>query len=406
VRIAIVNPYPVHGRAVGGVTRVNSLVRFLAARHDVTVLAHSTTSPAGDSEAVHDLSQIGVVQSLFPRPRASLRARLDWAIGRHPYFVGYNRNPALAEALDALHRRAALDVVHVEFAYLAPLLRGLDERPARVLAEQETMSLALDRLGEVPFVRRSLYESYLRFERGKVRRFEASVLPTFHRVYGITPREAEHLREASRRSVDVLPHVVCPQKFAPRAQDGAATGVLFVGNYGHRPNRHGLLWFTDKVWPLVRRTLPGTRFDVVGPGLSRETVRRLEGDDVRVHGHVDDLVHRYQSAGVFVNPIWSGGGMRGKVLEAFACGLAVVSTTVGMEGIAAEPGRHFLLADDEQSFAHAVARYVTDRALATAHGRAARDLTERLYDPSVVFARLEQDYQAAVEERARRKPVA
>ena len=398
MKIAVLHPYPVHRGAVGGVTRVNSLVRFLAPRHDVKVFAHSTGCARTDAEAISDLAAIGVEQRLFEPERSGIARRLSWAAGRMPYYVAYNRNPELEAALAALDRRDGLDVLHVEFAYLAPLLSGLSARPVRILAEQETMSRAIARLQRVPLWRRTLYETFLVTQGAKVRRFEAAALSTFARLFAITPEEAEAMEEISGRNVGILPHVVCTRRFTVDYREVAEPTVLFVGNYTHRPNLHGLLWFVDEVWPTIETSQPEAVFEVVGPGLQGSQRRLLQSVGIRVTGRVDDLITRYQSAAVFVNPILSGGGMRGKVLESFACGLPVVSTRMGMEGIAAQTGKQYLEADDPKSFARQVTRYLRDPQLRKAHGAEARQLTESTYDAQVVFSRLEGNYRECVRE--------
>ncbi len=401
MKIAVLHPYPVSGRAVGGVTRLHALVRHLAPRHRVTVLAHAGQDPSADTEAVRELAEIGVRQLLFPRPGAGAGRRLSWVLGRSPYAVAYNRNPGLADALTALEREEGLDAVHVELSYMAPFLAGLQARTVRILAEQETMSLALDRLRRVPFADRTLFEHYVGLEKGKVRRFEAEALRDFELLYGISGTEAAWLAGRTGRPVGVLPHVVATRTFVPAAGEPTAPKVLFVGNFLHRPNLHGLSWFLDSVWPAVRAAIPRARLEAVGPGLTETWRREHEKDGVLAPGRVEDLVRRYQQAAVFVNPIRTGGGMRGKVLEAFACARPVVSTPMGMEGIDAEPDRHHLEANAPQAFANAVVRYLNDADLRRAHGRAARDLVDRLYDPAVVFARLENDVLEAVSRSGR-----
>ncbi len=401
MRIAVLHPYPVSRRAVGGVTRLHALVRHLAPRHRVTVLAHAGEDTASDAEAVRELADIGVRQLLFPRPRAGALTRLSWVLGRSPYAVAYNRNPGLASALAALEREEGLDAVHVELSYMAPFLTKLQRRTVRILAEQETMSLALDRLRRVPIARRTPFEHYVLLEKGKVRRFEAAALRSFQVLYGISGTEAAWLAARTGRHVGVLPHVVATRTFVPNADEPTEPKVLFVGNFLHRPNLHGLTWFLDSVWPAVRAAAPHARLEAVGPGLTEAWRREHERDGVLTPGRVEDLVERYQQAAVFVNPIRTGGGMRGKVLEAFACGRPVVSTPMGMEGIDADPDRHHLEADEPRAFASAVVRYLNDSDLRRAHGRAARDLVDRLYDPSVVFARLENDALEAVSRSGR-----
>src|SRR5581483_3269969 len=97
-------------------------------------------------------------------------------------------------------------------------------------------------------------------------------------------------------------------------------------------------------------------------------------------GYVPDLAPLFAAAGVLVVPLWVGGGVRVKILEAFARGLPVVSTTIGAEGIAAVPGRDLLVADDPASFADAVVHVLTDRALAARLATSARAFVEARHD--------------------------
>jgi glycosyltransferase involved in cell wall biosynthesis len=178
--------------------------------------------------------------------------------------------------------------------------------------------------------------------------------------------------------------------------------VLFVGNYGHSPNVVAAEWLGTEIWPRVRAAVPSARCDVVGPGMSRGQKDNLLRAGIAVLGRVEDLPGCYRSSLVFANPIVSGGGMRGKVLEAFASGVPVVSTRMGMEGIAAEHGRHYLEAESADAFADAIVQYLRRPAVASAHGRSARTLVETTYDTRVVFSRLEAVYERAVAEKVDR----
>jgi glycosyltransferase involved in cell wall biosynthesis len=402
VKVAIVHPYPVSSRAVGGTTRVQMLARYLAARHEVRIFTHASDDDEQDRRAIEAMAEIGVEQRVFARPAATVGRKLAWALGRAPYYVGHNRNPELEAALCALDADGALDVVHLEFAYLAPLLSGLGPRPARILAEQETMSLMIERLHGVPSRRLSFYQLYLSRQLESVRRFESDVLREFDRAFAISADEAAALAKVAGREVPVLPHVVDAAAFSPPAEEPREPIALFVGNYAHDPNRHAILWFCEEVWPRVLAAVPEAKLHVVGPYLPPSEALEVGRLGATVLGRVEDLAACYRRAAVFVNPIVSGGGMRGKVLEAFASGRPVVSTTLGMEGIAATSGVECDVADDPAELAPAVVALLRDGERRRARGAAARALVERLYDAPGVFARLEAAYEEAVGERQAR----
>jgi glycosyltransferase involved in cell wall biosynthesis len=399
MRIALVHAYPVHRRAVGGTTRLHALAQHLAPRHEVHVFAHAHGDLDQERQAAAEMAELGVTQHLFPRPPASWLDKARWALDRSPYFVNHNRNPALEAALAALDRQRGLDVAHVELITLEPLLRGLGPGCARVLAEQELMSVTIARLRAVPLRHKSPYQHYIALELPRIRRFEAEALRRFDRLFAINDSEAACMAASSGRVVEVLPHVVDTHVFTPGDAPPDEACVLFVGNYGHHPNVEAAFWLMEEIWPAVRRQLPGARVRLVGPGLGADRRRALEALGAEVTGRVEDLVAAYRSATVFANPIRSGGGMRGKVLEAFACGVPVVSTRRGLEGIAAKGGEHCEEADAAEEFARAVVRLIQDPAVREKRSQSALTLVTAQYDVRVVMARLEAAFAEAHAER-------
>ena len=402
MRIAVVHPYPVSSRSVGGTTRVYALVRYFAARHEVHVFAHSHGQPAAEQEAVRELASLGVTQRVFPRPPSSWLTKARWALSSAPYFVGHNRNPALESALVALDRERGLDMAHLELIALEPLLHGLGPQCARVLAEQELMSITIERLRTVPFRHKMPYQHYITRQIPRIRRFEAEALRRFDRLFGIHEGEATRMAALSGRKVEVLPHVVDTRTFTPGPALPGLQSVLFVGNYRHHPNVDAVFWLMERVWPAVQRGAPETLVRLVGPGLEPAQARALEALGAEVTGRVEDLVGAYRTATVFANSIQSGGGMRGKVLEAFACGIPVVSTALGLEGIAAEPGEHCERADDAEGFATALLRLLGNSSLRCARAQCARTLVVKHYDVRVVMEQLEVAFEEARDARRER----
>ena len=151
------------------------------------------------------------------------------------------------------------------------------------------------------------------------------------------------------------------------------------------PCQDAAIWLVRRILPLVRRRLPGVGVSIVGrdPG---SAVRALRGDGVEVTGSVPDVVPYYRGATIAVAPLRAGGGSRLKILEAMALGRAVVSTRIGAEGLAVEDGKHLLLADTEEDFAHAVSRLLEDEAARARLAAAARALVVERYDWETIAA--------------------
>jgi polysaccharide biosynthesis protein PslH len=155
-----------------------------------------------------------------------------------------------------------------------------------------------------------------------------------------------------------VPNVV--EKPLLRGAENQAFTLLFVGNLSFGPNVHGIRHFIEKAWPLIRAARPDVRMQIVGlnPGSSLREL--IENASIELHANVPSVAPYYERADAVIAPIMFGGGTRVKILEAMAFGRAVVSTTIGAEGLGVEHGRHVLIADDMADFAAAIVRLAAD----------------------------------------------
>jgi len=183
----------------------------------------------------------------------------------------------------------------------------------------------------------------------------------------------------------VIPIVVHEPSTAYRAP--RPDEVVFVGPMWHAPNHDGVSWFCSEIWHHVRSSVPAARFRIIGSnawGYVMDTTALAECPGVTVDGFVADLASVYARATVVVAPLRFGAGMKGKVCEAMAAGVPVVTTTVGAEGICAVPGRDLLVADDPAGFAGAVVAVLVDGSMAASVGAAGAAAVTRQCAPAAV----------------------
>ena len=147
-------------------------------------------------------------------------------------------------------------------------------------------------------------------------------------------------------------------------------------------------YFYRKVF-LPYLAAENVEFHLIGKGADDSIRAMAEHPNVCLHGFVDDLYAEIATHGAMVNPMVEGSGLKNKVLEAFACRLPVVSTTMGIEAVGAEAGKHHLVADDPASFAAAVLRCLEDAELATSLTAAARQFVEQHFEWDAIGARLD-----------------
>jgi glycosyltransferase involved in cell wall biosynthesis len=213
------------------------------------------------------------------------------------------------------------------------------------------------------------------------------------------PSEVSRLeRIAPRARVAVLPNGVDVDHFCPGGGPPEPATLLFSGNLSHRPNAEAVLAFARAVLPRLRARRPDLRWLIVGahPG----PLGRLVADDpgVELPGDVPDLRPFFERATVAISPLLSGGGIKIKVLEAWAMARPVVATPLGASGLAARPGENLLLARTPGDFAAAVLTVLGDQALASHLGALGRQTVLRHYRWEQQAARLDDILGSAVAE--------
>ncbi|MEP6800995.1 MAG: glycosyltransferase [Acidobacteriota bacterium] len=213
----------------------------------------------------------------------------------------------------------------------------------------------------------------------RVRAFERSLLTGADGASCVSaPDASELLRLVPASSPVVVPNAVDLSRYEFHSGRPGNGVVLFVGDLSWPPNAEGLRWFADRVWPLVASGAPRARVEVLGRGAPASLVRRTPG--WKFLGEGGDTRPHWARADVAIVPLRAGGGTRLKILEAAACGVPVVSTSIGAEGLELENEREILLRDDPPDFADALVRLLRDASLSGTLAASARARVERRYD--------------------------
>jgi glycosyltransferase involved in cell wall biosynthesis len=203
---------------------------------------------------------------------------------------------------------------------------------------------------------------------------------------------------ASETPVAVVPNCVDVEHFTPQPTPVDPSSIVFIGTLGYRPNVDAVEYLLDEILPEVLAAHPDAVLTVVGRGEERD-LRRFRRPHVTVTGRVPDVRPYLARAAVAVVPVRIGGGTRLKVVEALAMGKAVVSTTIGCEGLAVRDGEHVLLADDGPGIARALSQVLSDAAMARRLGSAGRELVMAEYSWDTARERLERLYDVILRSR-------
>lgn len=387
-------PYPPDS---GPKIKTYNVLRHLAQQHEVHLVSfvRSPEEVGWAEELDRHCASVTTVHLQRSRLRDAAYLGRSLLTGR-PFLIERDDANAMRTAIAHLLAHHAFDAVHADQLSMAQFAVDLP-LPLRVLDEHNAVWSIVHRLAERTGwgPRRLLAE----IEWRKLRRYEVGICRRFDRVTVVSEDDRQALTGADDGALPatVIPIAVDTRElaFTPRAP--AARQIVSIATMFYPPNVEGVYWFAREVFPLVQRAVPESHFTIVGSRPPPQ-ITQLDhpGSGITVTGYVADLEPVVRESAVLVVPLHSGSGMRVKILEAFARGMPVVSTTVGVEGIDARPGEHLLVADEPVAFAQAVTRLLCDAGEAARLAQAGRRLVEQCYDWRSVLPALDDIYKATV----------
>ena len=311
------------------------------------------------------------------------------------YHVKRYRSEAFAAKLRQVLQADRYDVVHVESIFLTPylpLIRRYSDAKV-ILRAHNVEHLIWRRVAES--TRHGLRRWYLKHLSLTLRAYELEHIGDYDGVVCITRNDADYFRaNGCRRPIVDIPFGVEIEEL-PNVEAEPAS-LFHIGAMDWMPNRESIQWMLDEVWPVVHREVPQARLYLAGRKMPERWMRAdIEG--VNVVGEVPDAMHFIASKQINVVPLLSGSGIRVKIIEAMSVGKAVVTTTVGAQGIDYTDGENLLIANTPQEFAQQIKRLVDDPGYCSRVGQAAARLVAEHYDGRRLAARLTDFYQKTMQ---------
>jgi polysaccharide biosynthesis protein PslH len=346
----------------GGRIRTYEMLRRLRDHHRVTYVAldDGTTTPEQRARALEYCDDLVLV----PWRRAPLRGwRRGLAILRNvasslPFALAPYRSAAMTRVIRerCTTGEDRADVVVCDF--LVPALNVPEGLPCPVVLFQHNVEAMIwerrTRVAGNPVMRLYMGEQWRR-----MRRVEREQCLRFDHVVAVSPEDAAVFRQAyGVERVSSVPTGVDTEFFRPSGTvSRKPASIVFTGSMDWMPNEDGMVWFVEEILPRIEKADPEATLTIVGRNPTARVKSLAEGRPrVTVTGTVADVRPYLESASVVVVPLRVGGGTRIKIYEAMGMERAVVSTTIGAEGLDVRAGEHIVLADDATDFADAVIR--------------------------------------------------
>jgi polysaccharide biosynthesis protein PslH len=373
----------------GAKIRNHGLLGLLGAEHEVDAIAF------GSEASRADLARLARRSTVVPEPgrRSAVRRALDVGRADLPDMAWRRWSTAFVKELRGFVAAGAYAAVQAEgiemarYLYLVPPgQRIYDAHNAEFLLQRRFSKTAAS-----PYLR-----LYSRLQWRRLERFERRLVQDSRLTLAVSQHDANQLGALAGEggTVQVIPNGIDTAAYPFRAPGPEqAANLLFLGKLDFRPNAESAEWFVRTVLTPLFESVPEARLFAVGASPPRWLVQAGQHDDrIAVTGYVADERPYLARSAALVLPMRTGGGTRLKALIAMASGLPIVSTRLGMEGLDAEPGEDYLLAEGAADWVATLQRLIEDPTLRARLAHNGRALVERRYDWSALRAQFSTAY--------------
>jgi sugar transferase (PEP-CTERM/EpsH1 system associated) len=362
----------------GGKIRSYQILKALARRHHVSVFTFYGAMPSDlHNQLEHQFARVVCLPLEVPAAR-SLQEVL--AYGRNvfsalPYTVSKFCRPAVAKSLRNIVCEDKPDVIVCDFVFAAGVIPW-GAGPPKVLFTHNVEALIWKRHYQV--AHNPLWKAVSWWEFRTMERFERNCINWSDHVLTVSDHDrAIFSRTTNPSRITVIPTGVDIDYYRPRADLEKPNTLVFTGSMDWMPNEDGMVFFIRQIWPQILEQVPDASVSIVGRCPSDALLElAARQQKISVTGRVEDIRPHVHHGSVYIVPLRIGSGTRLKIFEAMAMGKAVVSTTIGAEGLPVQPGRDIVLADGAEPFASAVVALLQDPIRRVELGRAARNLVE------------------------------
>jgi Glycosyltransferase len=366
----------------GAIACLNMTKGFSMLGHEVTVLSMNTSKhhvrikdmPVG-LRSIADFRFVEV-----PAYINWLEAAFNLMFSRLPYNAQRFISDDFTQELAKLLNEKNFDVVQLEGLYLCPYIPVIRKySQARIAYRAHNIEYEI--WERTAILSEGLRAKYLKNLSKRIKRFEESYLNSYDLLVPITDRDGQILdklgntkpKHTSQTGIDFA-------SLVPTAKKLEFPSLFHIGALDWAPNQEGLIWFFDNCWTKIREKCPDVKFYLAGRNAPDWFARRVKRAGVEYLGEINDAYDFINSKAIMVVPLFSGSGMRIKIIEGMSLGKPIVTTDIGTEGIPTTNSENILIANDADQFVDAVVKLVNDRELADNIGKNAIGFIQEKFD--------------------------
>ena len=308
------------------------------------------------------------------------------------YHVQRFISKAFEEKLIEILLKENFDIVQMETLFMAPYIDVIRKysRAKILLRSHNIEHLIWKRMYRT--CKNPLKKFYLHHLFVTLEKYEKTILNHFDGILPITEKDAGFFKYHSHKPVKTIPFGVNIENYPVQDSPPVEHALFHIGAMNWKPNEEGIRWFLKNVWPRIHPQFPDLKLYLAGRAMPRWLLD-LKQTNISVLGEVPDARAFILSKSIAIAPLFSGSGVRIKIIESMSLGKTVISTKTGAEGIDYTAGKNIIIADTADEFATAIEKLYNNRNEAVRIGKNARRLMEEKHENQKIIQQLQAFYQ-------------
>jgi sugar transferase (PEP-CTERM/EpsH1 system associated) len=388
-------PYPPNG---GDRIRTFNLLKYLGGKHEIWLLSF-IESPAELRHIPALEKYCREITTVLIDAKHGFRHRVSNLFENRPYFTAKHfASDEMKQKLDTLLNAHRFDLIHTSTLAMAQYTYDL-QGIVKILDGIDSVSRNNLQQWRMPTGLRNRVLSYIDWL--KTVNYEPSLYSRFDRCLLVSAVDRAYLHKKDPRlPIDIATIGVDHDFYQPGLGEESTPGLVFSGDMSYIPNNDAMMYFCSSILPMIEKRNPSVLLYIVGKNVSRKLAMiAQEKPNIVLTGFVEDHRQIIGKSTVFVCPLRIGTGVKNKVLEAMAMGKAIVSTSIGAEGIPVVSGHDMFIADNPAAFANAVLRLLEDANARREFGVRARQLVVREFDMQKIALTVDAIYTEEVNKK-------
>lgn len=298
--------------------------------------------------------------------------------------------------LEDLLRENVFDIVQFEGLFVVPYLDIVKENSSAKIIYR-AHNIEFDVWERVAMIERfTPRRKYLQFLARRLKVYETEQINRFHQVFAISEQDRQSiLRFGCAVGIEVFPVALDFDRYVTGDSKNTFPTLFHLGAMDWRPNKEGLEWFLNEIWPDIEPLNSELRFYIAGKNMQREFFD-YDSENLVVEGEVFDAVEFINSKDIMIVPLLSGSGMRVKIIEGMAMRKCIIATSMAAEGIKCNPGKDILIANTADEFYRSILQCLTDPNKWREIGKNARKTVERDHDISRISQKMLNIYEKLI----------